>query len=175
MGKGLIIGIIIVAIVVILILVFSFGNFETQEETSGEDDFNDEIDTDGGEVVVVENDEDHTHEVGEDEEHPHIISVEMSSSGFSPSSLTINSGDTVTFLAVDDSDRWPATDIHPSHKLYPGSDIQKCFSGEDMADIFDSCGIISEGDGYSFTFNEIGIWSYHDHKAPSKKGTIVVE
>lgn len=98
--------------------------------------------------------------------------VEMSSSGFSPKELTISKGDTVTFLSVDSSGRWPASAFHPTHTAYPGSSILKCGT---ESDIFDSCGPVAEGEDFTFTFDEAGSWNYHDHKNPSTTGTIVVE
>ena len=102
-----------------------------------------------------------------------IFEIEMSSSGFSPSSLTINSGDTVIFSAIDGSRRWPATNNHPTHTLYPESSIQKCQTSE-KDEIFDSCSVVAEGETYSFTFTNAGTWGYHDHFSPAKKGTITV-
>lgn len=98
--------------------------------------------------------------------------VEMSSDGFSPSPLTIKAGDTVEFRQVDGSERWPASAFHPTHTAYPGSDINKCGSGEQ---IFDACGAVKEGKSWSFTFGEKGAWNYHDHLNSGKFGTIVVE
>lgn len=100
--------------------------------------------------------------------------IEMSSEGFSPSELTISAGDTVAFLAVDGSGRWPASAFHPTHTVYPGSDIQKCGSDEEGS-IFDSCGAISEGQSWSFKFDEKGTWNYHDHEDSGEFGRIIVE
>jgi plastocyanin len=103
------------------------------------------------------------------EEH----TVEMSSSGFSPSTLTINVGETVVFNAIDDSNRWPASDNHPTHTIYPGSSRSKCGTTEEK-EMFDACGTISEGESFTFTFNEIGTWKYHDHRDSGKTGMIIV-
>ena len=100
--------------------------------------------------------------------------IEMSSSGFSPSTLNKNVGETVTFTNVDGSTSlWPATDIHPTHKIYPGSDIDKCGTAEENL-IFDSCGPVASGESYSFTFDDAGTWKYHDHRRASRIGTIIV-
>jgi plastocyanin len=100
--------------------------------------------------------------------------IEMSSSGFSPSELTVKAGDTVTFLAIDTSNRWPASAFHPKHTVYPGSDIEKC--GTDEEDIiFDSCGAVAEGQSWSFKFDEKGTWAYHDHESSKDFGKIIVE
>ena len=100
--------------------------------------------------------------------------IEISSSGFNPQTLTIQKGETLVFKAVDSSNRWPASDIHPTHKAYPGSDIQKCFE-DGISNIFDSCGGLSEGSSFEFIFDEVGNWKYHDHLQPGKKGTIIVQ
>lgn len=102
------------------------------------------------------------------------LTVEMSSSGFSPDSLTVKAGDTVTFLAVDGSNRWPASAFHPTHTAYPGSNIQKCGSGEEES-IFDSCGGVPDGQSWSFRFDERGSWNYHDHEDSKVFGKIIVE
>ena len=100
--------------------------------------------------------------------------VEMTASMFSPSPLTIKAGDTVTFSNTGTNARWPASASHPTHTVYPGSDINKCFNGEKDG-IFDACGPIEAGQSWSFTFNEKGTWNYHDHLSPGTFGQIVVE
>jgi len=165
MGKGLIIGI-IVAIIVILVLVFSLGNFGGQEttttDTSGTDNVGDDtvLDDDGGDAV----DDDSGGDNG-GTDAPQTYTVEMSSAGFSPSSLTINVGDIVVFVAVGGSNRWPASAVHPTHNVYPES-TGACpiIGGSD----FDACGTVATS--YPFTFNEIGSWGYHDHLSPGKTG-----
>ena len=84
--------------------------------------------------------------------------VNISSSGFSPPSITISAGDTVTWVNNDNRSHWPASDNHPLHREYSG---------------FDSFGI-SSGGSWSFKFNNKGTWGYHDHQFPSKSGTIIV-
>ena len=98
--------------------------------------------------------------------------VEITSSGFSPKTLEINQGDKVNFVNKDSQVHWPATAVHPSHTVYPGSDIKKCNSAE-QSNIFDACKGLGQGESFSFTFNEKGSWSYHDHLT-GFKGTIVV-
>lgn len=100
--------------------------------------------------------------------------IEMSNSGFSPSTLTIAKGETVTFVSVDSGLHWPASDIHPTHTIYPGSSIQKCGTAE-QENIFDSCGGLKEGESWSFTFKDVGNWNFHDHLHPQFTGTIIVK
>jgi plastocyanin len=86
--------------------------------------------------------------------------VELTKDGFSPSELTIKAGQTVTWINKNTEEHWPASAMHPTHKVYPGSGIEKCGTGEA---IFDACGALAPGESFSFTFNEVGTWSYHDH------------
>jgi plastocyanin len=154
MGKGIIIGIII-GLIIIIILFFAFSiDLERLDKPS---DNSQKPET--GEVQLPT---------------PAPNEILMSSSGFTPATLTTQIGETITFKAFDDSNRWPASDIHPSHINYPGSNINKCFTIE-QNDIFDSCGGLLKGSTFKFTFTEPGTWKYHDHLQPSKKGMIIVE
>lgn len=105
---------------------------------------------------------------------PAPLTITYTDDGFGPSTITISAGDTVTFINGSSGLMWPASVIHPTHKVYPGSSIQKCGTTEE-ASIFDSCGRITSGDSWSFTFTEVGDWKYHNHLRISKTGTIVVE
>ena len=98
--------------------------------------------------------------------------IEITASGFKPSVLVVSKGETVLFKSTDGTKRWPASNVHPVHTVYPGSNISHCFDASDISMIFDACALLSE---YSFTFNEVGSWNYHDHESPAKTGTIIVE
>ena len=98
--------------------------------------------------------------------------VKITTTGFEPKMLTIKAGTTVTFVNEDANQHWPASAMHPTHTVYPGSDIKKCGSSES---IFDACKGLEQGESFSFTFTEKGSWKYHDHLGISSTGTIVVE
>jgi plastocyanin len=100
--------------------------------------------------------------------------VEITQSGFSPSVMTVKNGETVTFTNMVSRPSWPASNVHPTHTLYPGSDIQKCATPEE-AGIFDACRGLNIGDSFFFTFMEVGTWVYHDHLSPFITGQIIVE
>jgi len=100
--------------------------------------------------------------------------VEITSSGFSPKTVIINAGETITFINKDDVKHWPASNVHPTHTTYPGSSIQKCGSA-DESNIFDACAGLDTGEEYSFTFDRKGNWPYHDHLHPSINGVITVK
>ena len=105
---------------------------------------------------------------------PKIYTIKITSSGFSPKSLTINQGDTVTFVNDDLISHWPASAMHPTHTVYPGSDIRKCGTSEGE-NIFDACKGLSKEESFTFTFNEQGSWGYHDHFNPSLTGRIIAQ
>ena len=94
--------------------------------------------------------------------------------GFSPNPLTVKVGNTVTFRNQGSRPVWPASAMHPTHKVYPGSDIEKCGTADESG-IFDACRGIEPGGEWRVTFVEAGNWKYHDHLNTSKFGTIVVE
>ena len=94
--------------------------------------------------------------------------VEITSSGFSPNTLTINVGDTVTFVNKDTASHWPASGVHPTHTVYPES-------GGCIGSTFDACKGLAQGGTFSFKFNQKGTWGYHDHLNSGLTGTIIVQ
>lgn len=88
------------------------------------------------------------------------LTVTATDTGFSPSQLTIKSGETVVFLNQSSSAVWPASDPHPIHTGLPG---------------FDAKHGLAHGESYEFTFVKTGSFGYHNHLNPSTRGTIVVE
>ncbi|MEK9166595.1 MAG: hypothetical protein AAB846_02575 [Patescibacteria group bacterium] len=88
------------------------------------------------------------------------VVVAMTKDGFMPNKVTIHYGDTVKFVNEDTQDRWPASNIHPTHAIYPE---------------FDPKSSIKPGGTWFFTFTKAGIWRYHDHLLPSLIGTVVAE
>ncbi len=85
--------------------------------------------------------------------------VGYTSDGFSPNSVTIKTGEAVTFRNESDEPMWVASDEHPSHQLLPG---------------FDQLQAVGKGSTYTFTFNTAGRWGFHNHKNSSQSGTIIV-
>lgn len=95
--------------------------------------------------AVVENDDDNI--------------ILLTDDGFSPAELTINVGETVTFVSSRGKFFWPASNLHPSHSVY--SD-------------FDPKEPIDPNNSWSFTFDKTGKWQFHDHLAPYFTGVIYV-
>ena len=86
--------------------------------------------------------------------------VNMSDTSFSPSTLTVAVGTTVTFTNNGQGNHWPASDPHPTHTGLAGFDAKQG---------------LATGESYSFTFTKAGTFGYHDHLNPSLRGTITVQ
>ncbi len=99
--------------------------------------------------------------------------VVYSDQGFSPASITVTLGTTVTFVNQSSDDMWVASAMHPAHTVYSGTSLsQHCPDTDSSA--FDECKGDTSGSSYSFTFNKEGVWKYHDHLNPTRFGTIIV-
>jgi plastocyanin len=83
----------------------------------------------------------------------------ITKNGFSPDTITIHKGDTITFSTNTKDFFWPASDVHPTHRIYPE---------------FDPKQPIPPDQTWSFKFNKVGKWRCHDHLAPYFTCTITV-
>src|SRR3989344_8401980 len=102
-----------------------------------------------------------------------IVTITMDDNGFSPNEVIIKAGQKVEWINKSSRDFWPASNIHPTHSLYPDSSIFKCLTPDEPT-IFDSCRPVTSGKSYSFTFGYKGEWRYHDHLRANKTGIIRV-
>ena len=85
--------------------------------------------------------------------------VELQDDGFLPSEISVAKGETVIFTTTRKKQFWPASNLHPTHQIYPEFDPKRPV----------------EADGsWSFKFDKAGRWRYHDHLAPNLTGTIIV-
>lgn len=91
---------------------------------------------------------------------PKEVVVKYTDTGFVPKTVTINKGDTVKFVSEASRTMWPASDVHPTHLLYPE---------------FDAKARLMTGQSYSFTFSKVGTWGYHNHTNANFTGTVVVK
>lgn len=88
------------------------------------------------------------------------FTVAYQNSCYSPDNIVLTRGDTINFVNNSTNKKmWPASDNHPSHQIYPEFD-----PGRDFA----------PGESWSFTFNKVGSWNYHDHNKPGCTGVITV-
>ena len=94
--------------------------------------------------------------------------ITYTNTGYSPSTLTVQVGTTVTFKNESSMAMWTASASHPTHKVYPTT-------GGCLGSTFDACRGIQPGDSWSFKFDIAGNWKYHDHLKPSFFGTIIVK
>ncbi|OHA98676.1 MAG: hypothetical protein A3E02_01420 [Candidatus Zambryskibacteria bacterium RIFCSPHIGHO2_12_FULL_38_34] len=88
------------------------------------------------------------------------VVVTYTDSGFSPQNITIKKGDTVTFVNKSSIGMWVASGPHPTHTNYPA---------------FDEKATVSNGGSWSFTFDLVGSWGYHNHKNSAAFGKVIIE
>lgn len=86
--------------------------------------------------------------------------VDYTDNGFTPKSITVKVGTTVTWTNKASDKMWVASAPHPTHTALPGFDE---LSGAD------------KGGSYSYTFTKVGNWKYHNHLDPKDFGAVVVE
>ena len=85
--------------------------------------------------------------------------IEITAGGFSPATVTVTKGTTVTFVNRDSTPHWPASGVHPTHQLCPS---------------FDALRGLQTGESYRFTFNEVKECPFHDHLNVSLRGKVTV-
>ncbi len=85
--------------------------------------------------------------------------IEYDGEKFNPGRVVIFKGTEVTFKNLSAQNFWPATNIHPLNLLYSE---------------FNASSQIGPGDSWSFVFEKVGEWDYHDHLNPSMGGEIIV-
>ena len=101
---------------------------------------------------------------------PMSATITYDGSSFSPSTITIKLGGTVTWNGP--STMWIASNPHPQHTGYDGTSLmQHCAAGYSGAAPFDEC---TNAGSFTFTFDKVGTWGYHDHANHGATGTVVV-
>jgi len=85
--------------------------------------------------------------------------VELRADGFYPETIAIQQGSTIIFSTTKTSPFWPASNLHPLHTIYPKLDSQRP---------------LDQHESWSFRFDDIGKWEYHDHLNPTYTGRIIV-
>ncbi|MBI2108553.1 MAG: hypothetical protein HYT93_00025 [Parcubacteria group bacterium] len=89
------------------------------------------------------------------------VSVILTEKGFEPRYVKISLNTEIVFSsALDNKTFWPASNLHPTHDIYPE---------------FDSKGPIQEDNVWSFVFKDLGAWGFHDHIRSYFNGIIYVE
>jgi plastocyanin len=88
------------------------------------------------------------------------MTINYSSTGFSPASTTIKAGTTVVWKNNDTDPMQIDSNPHPTHTSYPPMNASTP---------------TQPGDTYTFTFTDPGTYGYHNHLNPANKGTIIVQ
>lgn len=89
---------------------------------------------------------------------PAVVIV-RNNDGYEPKNVTIKKGDIVMWKNESKDYHWPASDLHPTHGVYPE---------------FDPLRPIAPGDTWKFKFDRVGKWNFHDHIRANKVGTVTV-
>ncbi|MHB0977843.1 MAG: cupredoxin domain-containing protein [Minisyncoccota bacterium] len=79
---------------------------------------------------------------------------------FTPSTLTIKQGDSITFINNSTGGMSVASDPHPSHSIYPEFDQYKTSSKGQKT--------------FTFVFDKVGTWGFHNHLNSSAVGSVTV-
>jgi plastocyanin len=87
------------------------------------------------------------------------VIIRMGEDSYIPNEIKVKVGTKVTFLNEINSARWPASDLHPSHGIFPEFDPKRP---------------IPAGESWEFTFDKVGEWGIHDHLSPYITGKIIV-
>lgn len=85
--------------------------------------------------------------------------VVLKKDGFVPNMLRLKKGDTIQFKTELGEPFWPASNLHPTHGIFPEFDPKKA---------------VPPNESWSFQFNKTGQWGFHDHIAPQFTGKIIV-
>lgn len=95
--------------------------------------------------------------------------VEIIDNEFRPAIVKVKKGESVIWINKMTAQSWPASAMHPTHAVYPEA-------GGCIASKFDACHGLKTGESWTFTFNQLGQWKYHDHInfGTVKPGTVEV-
>jgi plastocyanin len=154
MNKGVIIGIVVV------VLVVAGGVFALTKKSD------DKTDTSTTPTTANNSTEsqsttpsDNATSNASDSDQNSSTTITYSDSGFSPATLTVKAGTTVTVKNDSSSSLQFSSDPHPVHTDNPELNM----------------GVLAPGKSDTFTVTKTGTWGYHNHLNPSDTGTIVVQ
>jgi plastocyanin len=89
--------------------------------------------------------------------------ITYTDSGYNPQSLTINSGETITWVNDSSATAQIGSDNHPSH-----NNNRELTGNEFVIEL-------APGESAKVQLTKTGEWGYHNHLKPSVTGTIIVE
>lgn len=85
--------------------------------------------------------------------------ITYSNGGFSPSTITVKNGTTVTIKNTSNHTMQFDSDPHPAHTTNAELNVEK----------------VSAGGSQTFVVKRTGTFGYHNHLNPSETGTIIVQ
>lgn len=91
---------------------------------------------------------------------PTVATISIDDEAFTPVTLAVKVGTTVTFVNNGQALHWPASNPHPIHTGLSGFDAKKA---------------LATGETFSFTFTKAGTFGFHDHLNTALVGTVVVQ
>ena len=87
------------------------------------------------------------------------VKVTLTADGFDPSYIVVRKGTEVIFSTDTGEDFWPASNSHPDHTALPEFDPRRPIAPDET---------------WSFVFDKVGAWAYHDHIRAFLGGTVAV-
>ena len=112
-----------------------------------------------GFIVFTSAEEQEKNEYSNELYTPIIHFIVLTKQGFKPQNIVINKGDTIEFSTDRDRPFWTASNLHPTHTIFPA---------------FDSLEPIPPDLTWSFIFTDVGKWGFHDHLQAHFTGVIEV-
>lgn len=79
---------------------------------------------------------------------------------FSPATISVKQGDSITFINNSTGGMSVASDPHPAHTIYPEFDQYKTSAKGQKT--------------FIFVFDKLGTWGYHNHLNESATGSVTV-
>jgi len=89
-----------------------------------------------------------------------VVTVTYDGKTFSPATVTVKQGESVTFVNSSTGGMSVASNPHPIHTIYPEFDQYKTSAKGQKT--------------FTFVFQKAGSWGFHNHLNPIAGGTIVV-
>lgn len=86
--------------------------------------------------------------------------IRYTNQGFVPTILVVQVGAMVQFVNESDTDMWVASNEHPGHTDLP---------------TFDQFSASEKNSTYTYTFDQKGMWTFHDHLQPAFDGVVEVQ
>lgn len=88
-----------------------------------------------------------------------VATITYTDNGFSPSSVTVNAGETVRVQNDSSSTLSFNSDDHPTHNKQSALNV----------------GEIAAGESKTFSIDTVGTWGFHNHLNPAHEGSLLVE